>query len=67
MQKWAAYSSCPGCELTKQQLFRDSVICHACHMTSSPELHLGYDHLNIRHASSVKDLTIADSVGIWNT
>ena len=40
---------------------------HACHMTSPPELHLAYDHLNIGHASSVKDLFIGDSVGIWNT
>ena len=36
-------------------------------MTSPPELHLAYDHLNIGHASSVNDLIIGDSVGIWNT
>ena len=65
-QKWAAYSSCPGCELAKQQLFWDSIIWHACHMTSPPELHLANDHLNIGHASSIKNVTIGDYVGIWN-
>ena len=36
-------------------------------MTSPPELHLPNDHLNIGHASSVKDLIIGDSVGVWDT
>ena len=39
----------------------------ATYMTSPPELHLPNDHLNIGHASSVKDLIIGDSVGIWDT
>ena len=54
-QKWAAFSSCPGCELAKQQLFSNSFIWHACHMISPPELHLVNDRLNVGHASSVKD------------
>ena len=36
-------------------------------MTSPSELHRPNDHLNIGHASSVKDLIIGDSVGIWDT
>ena len=36
-------------------------------MTSPPELHLPNDHLNVGHASSVKDLIIGDFVGIWDT
>ena len=38
-------------------------------MTSPPELHLrdlANDHL-IGHASSIKNLIIGDSVGIWNS
>ena len=36
-------------------------------MTSPTELHLANDHLNIGHASSIRNLIIGYSVGIWNT
>ena len=36
-------------------------------MTSPPELHLANDHINIGHASYVKDFIIGDSLGIWDT